>query len=148
MAPVNIRTRGEPSSFQQQPTPAFKETIEVQGESEEEEEYEEEEPETEKPELKGKEKERTTDEKLDLLAKKLQALKKENARFARKEKESVRLAREEKEKASVPPVFAPDPYREITIPLSGYHGMPEVKGYKPAAFKPYDGFTDVEGFLI
>ncbi|RYO91745.1 hypothetical protein DL763_004895 [Monosporascus cannonballus] len=38
--------------------------------------------------------------------------------------------------------------REGIIPPPSYHGMPDVKGYKPTPPKPYDGSTDVERFLV
>ncbi|RYO82459.1 hypothetical protein DL764_009601 [Monosporascus ibericus] len=91
--PLTTRGKGEPSSSQtQQPTPAPKDTIEVQGNSEKEEE-------PVVQELQGpkeKKRELSPEEKMEIL----------------------------------------------------YHGMPEIKGYKLITPKPYNGITDVKGFLV
>ncbi|RYP06348.1 hypothetical protein DL765_009527 [Monosporascus sp. GIB2] len=153
MAPTT-RSQGEPSSQpQQQPSPA-KKTIKVQGSevSEAKEEVEKEYP-SEGAKGKGKGKgylsegrtytekeEPTVDEKLFILITELRALKKENAKLARQQQEQRR--------SSTLPLFGADQSRKGTIPPPSYHGMPEVKGYKPTPPKPYDGSTDVEGFLV
>ncbi|RYP29030.1 hypothetical protein DL768_011220 [Monosporascus sp. mg162] len=129
MAPPTTRSQGGPSSSLQQSSPAPKETIEVQ-ENEPEEEGEE----SDSP--KGKEKELTIDDKLHTLITELQAVKRENARLARQQRSSTL------------PLFGANQSRENTVPPPAYHGMPEVKGYKPTPPKPYDGTTDVEGFLV
>ncbi|RYP43266.1 hypothetical protein DL768_010008 [Monosporascus sp. mg162] len=128
MAPANTRSQGGPSS-QQQPSPAPKETIKVQ-----ENEPEEEEEESDSP--KGKERELTIDDKLRILMTELQAVKRENARLARQQRSSTL------------PLFGANQSRENTVPPPAYYGMPKVKGYKPTPPKPYDGTTDVEGFLV
>ncbi|RYO87808.1 hypothetical protein DL763_006226 [Monosporascus cannonballus] len=145
MAPPTTRSQGGPSSSQpqQQPTPTPKDTIEVQGKESKREEVEEEvEEKTEKEygtkfqKRKEKEKEPTVDEKLYILMTEVRALKKKNAEFA------------QQQRASTLPLFGANQIREGTIPPPSYHGMPDVKGYKPTPPKPYDGSTDVEGFLV
>ncbi|RYP42433.1 hypothetical protein DL768_010342 [Monosporascus sp. mg162] len=131
MAPPSTRSQGGPSSQSQQQSPPAKETIEIQ-----DPEAEEKQP----KEQKGKKGKPTVDEKLDILATELHALRQENTRLARQ----LRT----KERTSTFPLFGANQTREGTVPPPSYHGMPEVKGYKPTPPKPYDGTTDVEGFLV
>ncbi|RYP18084.1 hypothetical protein DL767_009899 [Monosporascus sp. MG133] len=148
MAPATTRAKGQgESSSQQQPTPAPKEFIKVLPE---EFDYEEEEVEEElgAEVEKGKERELTTDERLDLMAKKVMTLKKENARLKRQLKKTPApsFGTTPRPRTPAPPLFGRD--QEGTVPPPAYHGMPDIKGYKPIAPKPYDGSTNVEGFLV
>ncbi|RYO83607.1 hypothetical protein DL762_006056 [Monosporascus cannonballus] len=142
--------------------------IEVQGEESEEEAAKEGAEEKYGAEvLKGKEKELTTEKRLDFLAQKVQNLEQENARLTKKKKTTFPQfgspkgrsqgsgfrppsfgAEQTPEETSTLPLFGANQTREGTIPPPSYHGMPNVKGYKPNSPKPYDGSEDPEGFLV
>ena len=46
------------------------------------------------------------------------------------------------------PLFGFNQTRKGTVLPPAYYGMLNIKGYKLILFKPYDGTTDVKGFLI
>ncbi|RYP21168.1 hypothetical protein DL767_009314 [Monosporascus sp. MG133] len=162
MSPKATRARGqeESSSSHQQPTPApreTEETIEVRPEESDHEEEVEEAPTADT----GKERELTTDQRLDLVAEEVVRFQKENAKLAQQLKKASAAPRTTPHPRTPAPFFEiPAPYprtpapplfgreREGTVPPPAYHGMPDIKGYKPIAPKPYDGSTDVEGFLV
>ncbi|RYO77613.1 hypothetical protein DL764_010203 [Monosporascus ibericus] len=144
--PPTTRGKGEPSSSQtQQPTPAPKDTIKVQGDSEKEEK-----PVVQEPQgPKGKERKLSPEEKMEILLRRIQALERDREERPQLTRKSMaQPTRGMEQKTPAPPLFGPNRYREATIPPPSYHGMPEIKGYKPITPKPYDGTTDVEGFLV
>ncbi|RYP15237.1 hypothetical protein DL767_010349 [Monosporascus sp. MG133] len=133
------------------------ETIEVRPEESDREEEVEEVPAA----GTGKERELTTDQRLDLVAEEVVRLQKENAKLAQQLKRvsaALRVTPHPRTpitffetpapypRTPAPPLFGRE--REGTVPPPAYHGMPDIKGYKPIAPKPYDGTTDVEGFLV